>query len=73
MIWLGGIFYGMQVGVAKITNVFLSWLIESLSDLDLVALTLVFMVVGACMFLLPPVPGPPVYLTGELCEAHHGC
>lgn len=64
LIWLGGIFYGMQVGVAKITNVFLSWLIESLSDLDLVALTLVFMVVGACMFLLPPVPGPPVYLTG---------
>eukprot|EP00984_Skeletonema_dohrnii_P026864 scaffold16269_cov161-Skeletonema_dohrnii-CCMP3373.AAC.1 len=53
----------MQVLVAKLTVVFLSWLIEQTSSFGLGAVTAILVGVGVAMFLLPPVPGVPVYLT----------
>ena len=53
----------LQVFVANLTVVFLSWMIEKTANLGLGAVTGIMCIVGAMMFLLPPVPGVPVYLT----------
>jgi len=51
-----------QVGISKATYVFLSWLNEQLAVLNLAVVVIVFFVIGFTMFLLPPVPGVPVYI-----------
>ena len=53
----------LQVLVANLTVVFLSWMIEKTANLGLVPVTGIMCAVGVMMFLLPPVPGVPVYLT----------
>ena len=68
-----GIFYmGMQVVVAQLTVVFLSWLIDVTADFGLVAVSGILCGVGVAMFLLPPVPGVPVYLTLGIVLAAQG-
>jgi len=56
-------FITMSVIAAKFTIVFLSWLIEATQDLDLLPVVGILIGVGVVMFLLPPVPGAPIYLT----------
>jgi len=53
----------MQIFVAKLTVVFLSWMIEKTATMGLAPVTLIMLGVGVIMFLLPPVPGVPVYFT----------
>lgn len=60
--WLVIIYWTFAVGVAKWTYVFLSWLNETLLDVSMVMVILVFFVIGFTMFMLPPVPGIPVYI-----------
>lgn len=67
--WLGIIFFILNVGSAKVLNIFLSWLNSLLKDFPLELLIVVFYIVGVSCFLLPPVPGPPVYLFGGLLFA----
>lgn len=62
-VYWGIFFMVMQVLVSKLTVVFLSWLIEQTSSFGLGAVTAILVGVGVAMFLLPPVPGVPVYLT----------
>eukprot|EP00980_Cylindrotheca_fusiformis_P002221 scaffold517_cov119-Cylindrotheca_fusiformis.AAC.4 len=62
-IYWGAAFMIMQVIVAQLTVLFLSWLIEATSPLGLGAVTGIMVGVGLIMFLLPPVPGVPIYLT----------
>lgn len=65
-------FFMLQVGVAKATYIFLSWLNTSLADTSFtVVLGLVF-VIGCTMFLLPPVPGLPVYLFAGILIGEKG-
>jgi hypothetical protein len=45
------------------TTLFLSWIIEFSGDFNLQEVTGILVIVGTIMFLLPPVPGAPVYLT----------
>jgi len=68
-----GLFYmGMQVVVAQLTVVFLSWLIDATADFGLLAVSGILCGVGVTMFLLPPVPGVPVYLTLGIVLAAQG-
>ncbi|KAL9188273.1 hypothetical protein ACHAXT_006651 [Thalassiosira profunda] len=62
-VYWGIAFMVLQVLVANLTVVFLSWLIEKTASLGLAAVTAIVAGVGVLMFLLPPVPGVPVYLT----------
>ena len=62
-VYWGIFFMILQVLVAKLTVVFLSWLIEQTASFGLGAVTAILIGVGVAMFLLPPVPGVPVYLT----------
>lgn len=62
-VYWGIAFMVLQVLVAQFTLLFLSWLIEKTSNMSLVAVTFIMVGVGTIMFLLPPVPGVPIYLT----------
>ena len=50
----------------KATVLFFSWLSWELSKVSLGLSTGIFVGVGMTMFLLPPVPGMPIYLTGGI-------
>ena len=62
--FLGTLYYIMMVGISKFVMVFLSWLNLTLSTMPLTATIVIFYSVGLFMFLLPPVPGVPVYVLG---------
>lgn len=63
---LGFIYFVVAVGGAKITTMFLAWLNFKLAPVSLAVTTATYVGVGLVMFLLPPVPGVPVYLTGGI-------
>jgi hypothetical protein len=62
-IYWGAVFITFTVLAAKFTILFLSWLIEETKALDIASVTGIIFGVGVIMFLLPPVPGAPIYLT----------
>lgn len=62
-IYWGLAFQVLSVVVAQFTLLFLSWLIETTSEMNLGVVTGILVLVGLIMFLLPPVPGVPIYLT----------
>jgi len=55
-------FMVFSVLVSRFTVLFLSWLIEETRDFSLGVVTAIMIGVGLLMFLLPPVPGAPIYL-----------
>jgi hypothetical protein len=59
----------MSIGVAKLTSVFLSWLNAQLLKIDFIAVVIVFFCIGFTMFLAPPVPGLPVYMSSGIVLA----
>ena len=67
VIWLGVFVVVLVVGIGKAVNIFLAELNAVLETLPLTQVTLIFVAVGVFMFLLPPVPGVPVYLAGGVC------
>ncbi|GMH95389.1 hypothetical protein TrST_g10751 [Triparma strigata] len=56
----------MQVFAAKFTVLFLSWMKKESSSMSFAAVTAIIVGVGMFLFLLPPIPGVPIYLTGGL-------
>jgi len=56
-------FMTLSVLASKFTTLFLSWLINATQHMSLVVVTSIMVGVGVLMFLLPPVPGAPIYLT----------
>jgi len=59
------IFYFVcDVGVGKGAVLFLGYMISIMKELNPGVVVVCFFILGVSMFLLPPVPGPPVYLTG---------
>jgi len=67
--WLVCLYWTLSIGVAKLTYVFLSWLNEQLLTIDLVVVIIIFFVIGLLLFLLPPVPGLPVYFSSGIVLA----
>lgn len=62
-VYWGLAFMILNVIVAQFTLLFLSWLIEETSAMALGTVTVILVGIGLIMFLLPPVPGVPIYLT----------
>jgi hypothetical protein len=62
-VYWGLAFMILNVIVSQFTLVFLSWLIETTSVMPLGTVTAILAGIGMIMFLLPPVPGVPIYLT----------
>ncbi|KAK3258072.1 hypothetical protein CYMTET_32867 [Cymbomonas tetramitiformis] len=63
-LWVGVLYFVLDVGVLKVVTLILSWLNDTLSQYSTGVTMAIFVVVGISLFLLPPVPGVPVYLTG---------
>ena len=63
---IGITYMAMQVIAAKFTVLFLSWMKVEFARVSFVMVTLIIMLVGMTLFLLPPIPGVPIYLTGGL-------
>merc|ERR1711953_1533293 len=59
-------YFTLAVGVMRVTYVFMAWLNDSLRSFPLVLVLIAFFIIGFTMFLLPPVPGVPVYITGGI-------
>lgn len=60
------VYFVLMVGVAKATYIFLSWLNGQLQSVDAGLVIIIFYCIGYLMFMLPPVPGVPVYITGGI-------
>ena len=69
VVWAGFIYFVFSVGVGRLTTLGLSVLNHQLKTSELPAVTAIYFIVGFVMFLLPPVPGVPVYLTGGIVLA----
>jgi hypothetical protein len=66
VMWCGILLVAFVVGVGKLVTLFLSCLVKTLAPLSLGLVCFIFLMVGLIMFLLPPVPGVPVYLTAGI-------
>jgi len=72
IILLAELFFVLQIGVAKITYIFLSWLNTTLEDTPIGIVLILVYLIGASMFLLPPVPGLPVYVFAGIILGEKG-
>lgn len=63
---IGLVYITMQVLAAKWTILFLAWMKQECAQMNFIAVTLIIVGVGLTLFLLPPIPGVPIYLTGGL-------
>mmetsp|Transcript_6601 Transcript_6601/g.17662 ORF Transcript_6601/g.17662 Transcript_6601/m.17662 type:complete len:816 (-) Transcript_6601:94-2541(-) len=61
-IYAGIGYFMMQVGISTGMTMFLSWMSEQVTPWPLVAVLGILFVVGITLFLMPPVPGLPIYL-----------
>ena len=64
--WWVYLYAVLFVLVQRAAYVFLSWLNQELYKMKIEAVLLLYYVVGLTMFVLPPVPGLPVYITGGI-------
>ncbi|GMI19487.1 hypothetical protein TeGR_g9635, partial [Tetraparma gracilis] len=67
----------MGVLITKFTYLFLAWLRVYISDWSVAAVTVCMSIVGVTLFLLPPVPGIPIYFMSGMmllavCEPSMG-
>jgi len=60
--WWAVLYFSLQVGAGKFVIIFLSWFSDVIGPLHEGLIVVIFVIIGIIMFLLPPVPGPPVYL-----------
>jgi hypothetical protein len=72
VMWIGIIYATLQVVVALVVNLFMSWLNDALEPFPLWATTLIFFAIGVVMLLLPPVPGVPIYITAGIILGKQG-
>eukprot|EP01051_Picozoa_sp_SAG22_P003205 SAG22_NODE_153_length_17315_cov_69.981935_9_plen_683_part_00 len=68
-VWLSLLYWVFAVAFGRLTTLFLLWLGKEMLKISLLLTTVVYIMTGLSMFLLPPVPGMPVYLTGGLVIA----
>jgi membrane protein DedA with SNARE-associated domain len=60
--WMGVLYFCLDVGVGKITVIALSWLNVRCATLAPGMVAVIVCAFGIFLFLLPPIPGVPVYL-----------
>lgn len=62
-VYWGLLYMTMNVIATKFATLFLGWVISTVKELPLVAVIFIMLAVGHAMFLVPVIPGVPVYLT----------
>jgi hypothetical protein len=69
-IWLGVLYTLLMVGVGKVLALFLSWFNGVIAAWPLYWILLALFGVGVSLFMLPPVPGMPIYLLSGVLIVH---
>jgi len=64
--WLGVAFFTVQVGCGRGIVVFLAWICEQSLGFSLPAIMGILYGIGVTLFLLPPVPGCPIYMVSSI-------
>eukprot|EP00924_Labyrinthula_sp_SR-Ha-C_P013193 snap_masked-scaffold_12-processed-gene-12.25-mRNA-1 protein AED:0.29 eAED:0.30 QI:0/0/0/0.5/1/1/4/0/665 len=59
---VGMAYFLLSVGITRMTVVFLSYLREQLESFSLLLITFILLFVGLLMFMIPVIPGVPVYI-----------
>lgn len=62
----GILYFFVNVGCGRGITIFLSWFQESIEDQSLFAILAIVFAVGIFLFLLPPIPGVPIYLVSGI-------
>jgi hypothetical protein len=65
-LWIGVGMISLQVGVARINTLFLSWFNSKLAGWPIPVIIFLFACVGIFLFMIPVIPGVPVYLSGGI-------
>jgi hypothetical protein len=63
---LGIAYFVLNVGATLGTTIFLSWLAETIAEWSLYAILGILFMVGMSLFLIPVVPGLPIYLVAGI-------
>mmetsp|Transcript_46004 Transcript_46004/g.103436 ORF Transcript_46004/g.103436 Transcript_46004/m.103436 type:complete len:751 (-) Transcript_46004:56-2308(-) len=64
--WLGIIYFMVQVGCGRGVVVLLAWICELSASWSLPMVLFGLFVIGVSLFLLPPVPGCPIYIVSSI-------
>jgi hypothetical protein len=67
--WWCLLYWTLAIGVAKLTQIFLSWLNDALRSVHQGVVWAIFFMIGFTMFMNPAVPGVPVYLASGVIIA----
>lgn len=62
IIVVGLVYLVVQVGIGKVTSLFLAWLNQILGGINFFVVTVIVFFIGMVLFLIPAVPGVPVYV-----------
>jgi len=65
-IWIGVIYFVLQVGCGRGIVVLLAWVCERSLHLPWAAVVFILYGIGVTLFLLPPVPGCPIYMVSAV-------
>mmetsp|Transcript_98747 Transcript_98747/g.226907 ORF Transcript_98747/g.226907 Transcript_98747/m.226907 type:complete len:1082 (+) Transcript_98747:37-3282(+) len=70
-IWVSVGIFVLFIGTGKAANILLAWMREQIKSFSMGLLVAAVFVIGVVMFLIPVIPGPPVYLFGGLVICGH--
>jgi len=65
-IWVGIIYFVLQVGCGRGVVVLLAWICEVSLGLSWFAVVCILYGLGSFLFLLPPIPGYPIYMVSSI-------
>jgi len=71
-IFWGMVYMSVAVAFTKFTNIFLAWVIDITKPLSLGLVTFIMLMVGLIMFLMPPIPGIPIYMASGIVLVGRG-
>jgi len=71
-IFWGMVYMSVAVAFSKLTNIFLAWVIDITKPLSLALVTFIMLMVGLIMFLMPPIPGIPIYMASGIVLVGRG-
>lgn len=71
-IFWGTVYMSVAVAFTKFTTLFLSWVIDITKPLPLALVTFIMLMIGLFMFLMPPIPGIPIYMASGIVLVGRG-
>jgi hypothetical protein len=65
-LWIGVVIQCFSVLITKFTYLFLAWLKVEVKQMNLASVTSIMVFIGLLLFLIPAIPGVPIYFTSGI-------